>query len=184
MSDKKSLSNLIYRWRVRSGLLFVIPVIFLAQPNLNSLLAGMGFTVLGLLLRGWACGHLSKEKHLTTSGPYRYTRNPLYLGSFIMGLGLVAASRSWWVGGLFLIYFLLFFPIAIIREKEKMFELFPQEYADYSQHVPLFFPTWKPFSRAEAKAFQWSQYKINREYRAFVAGIIFWALLILKTLLF
>jgi protein-S-isoprenylcysteine O-methyltransferase Ste14 len=127
MVTKTDIAQFLYRKRVRSSLISVIAAVILARPNLLSLLAGAGFITLGLLLRGWACGHLTKDRELTTSGPYRYTRNPLYLGSLWIALGVTAASRSWWVAALFALNFLLF----------------------------------------------WDLYKINKEYRALVAALIF-----------
>ena len=78
----------------------------------------------GLLLRAWASGHLRKEKELTISGPYQYTRNPLYLGSLVIGAAIVIGCRSWWIFVIFILYFLLFYPVAVLFEQEKMIALF------------------------------------------------------------
>lgn len=164
---------MIYRWRVRASLISVIAAVILARPNPQSLLAGAGFITLGLLLRGWACGHLTKDSELTTSGPYRYTRNPLYFGSLWIAIGVTAASRSWWVAALFALNFLIFYPITIYRERAAMKELFPEAYAEYSRGVPLFFPGWRPYSGSKDKSFSWDLYKANKEYRALVAALIF-----------
>ena len=91
MSDSKIITT-IYKWRVRFGLLALILTVLFARPNLISLLTGLTVTILGLILRLWACGHLKKEKELTTSGPYRHTRNPLYLGNVIIGIGVVIGA--------------------------------------------------------------------------------------------
>ena len=80
---------------------------------------------MGLLIRTWSAGHLRKEKELAISGPYQYTRNPLYLGNFVIGVSAAFASRSWWVLGYFAAYFLLFYPLVIKREMKSMKELFP-----------------------------------------------------------
>jgi len=71
--DKMKPTDIIYRWRVRGHFISIILAVILAKPNIYSLLSGIGFVVLGLLLRGWACGHLKKEKRLAVSGPYKYT---------------------------------------------------------------------------------------------------------------
>jgi protein-S-isoprenylcysteine O-methyltransferase Ste14 len=182
--DKASFIACIYRWRVRFSLAGLISAVLLARPNFHSLLAGMGFCILGLLLRAWACGHLKKDVRLTTTGPYRYTRNPLYLANLIIGLSVVAAARSWWVLGIFSFYFLLFYPVIIKREKEKMEEFFPEKYAEYSKKVPLFFPSVRPFPSVPGISFDWTLYKKNRERRAAVAAVFFWAALTLKMLVF
>ncbi len=182
MQDKRrpDIMHLLYRWRVRVSLLSVLTALVMARPNGYSLLAGMGFIMLGLLWRGWACGHLTKDRELTTSGPYRYTRNPLYLGSLLIAIGVTASSRSWWVAALFVLNFLAFYSAAIFREKKVMQELFPDAYAEFSRLVPLFFPSWKPNPQARMKAFSWELYKSNKEYRALQAAVLFLLLLTLR----
>jgi protein-S-isoprenylcysteine O-methyltransferase Ste14 len=162
----------------------VLASLVLARPSPRFLLIGMGFMALGLLLRGWACGHLSKESELTTSGPYCYTRNPLYLGSMIIGIGVTTAARSWWVAGLFALNFLLIYPVAVRKEREIMQRLFPDAYAEFSRRVPLFFPRWKPNPHARDKSFSWALYKTNKEYRALKASLLYAVFLILKLLCF
>ena len=176
--------QILNRWRVRAGLPSVLFTIFLAKPNYYSLLSGFGFYLLGMLLRAWSSGHLKKEVELTTSGPYRYTRNPLYLGNLLMGMGVVAAARSWGVLIVIGLYFLVFYPAIILREKEKMRELYPEQYRDYSAQVPLLLPTWKSYSQAPPRVFSWSFYQRNKEFRAIYASLIFWGLMILKIVLF
>ena len=177
---KSNLKRKIYPWRVRSGAAGIIPALILSRPNIYSLLAGVGLTFAGLFLRAWASGHLRKEKELTISGPYQHTRNPLYLGSLVMGAAIVIGCRSWWVLGIFTLYFLLFYPAAVLFEQEKMIELFPEAYAAYSREVPLFFPVFKPAQLKPNITFSWALYKQNKEIRAFWGALIFWALVTLK----
>jgi len=110
--NNSPLITKLYAWRIRANLICIIAAVILARPTPLTLTSGFGFIILGLILRGWAAGHLRKEKELTVSGPYRYTRNPLYLGSLIIGIGSVAACRSWIVLGLFAAYFLIFYTVA------------------------------------------------------------------------
>ncbi|MFP4082586.1 MAG: methyltransferase family protein [Candidatus Aminicenantes bacterium] len=178
------LESTIYRWRVRAGLMGTVLAIILAQPTLPSFLAGLGISSSGLLLRAWASGYLKKEKELTVSGPYRFTRNPLYLGNLIIGIGMAAASCSWWVGGIFTAYFLLFYPLILKKEKEKMKSLFPKEYETYKNKVPFFFPHLRPPLPSKKNKFSWRIYQKNKEYRALVGTIIFWLFMAAKVLLF
>lgn len=160
----------------------VIAAIVLADPALWSLLAGIGLTLVGLAVRTWACGYLEKEKTLTISGPYRYTRNPLYLGSLMIGIGVVVGSRSWWVFACALVLFGFFYPAAILSERRKMQQLFPEEYSGYSRRVPLFLSKfWSPLGRPpQDSGFDWDLYKKNQEYRALLGSAIFWLLLTAK----
>jgi protein-S-isoprenylcysteine O-methyltransferase Ste14 len=181
---ERRLTRFICRWRVRISLVFIIAAIVLADPSLWSLLAGAGLTVIGLLIRTWACGHLEKEKTLAISGPYRYTRNPLYFGSLVIGMGVVIGARSWWVFACAFVLFALFYPVAILSEKQKMEKLFPEEYSMYCKKVPLFLPKFWALLPRQNSCFAWTVYKKNREYRALAGSAFFWLILTAKYILF
>ena len=85
------------RIRVPLGFLFAIFYFYVAHPTWASIAAGLALAAPGVLIRALASGHIHKNEQLTTSGPYAYTRNPLYLGSFIIALGFAVASRSLWI---------------------------------------------------------------------------------------
>lgn len=179
---KNDLISLLYRWRVRAALLAAILVLLLARPTVPSLWGGMVVCSAGLLIRAWASGHLKKEKELATSGPYQYCRNPLYLGNFILGLGMALGSGSLWVLAVFILYFLLFYPAVILRETRRMIDLFPEKYEDYRKRVPLFFPAFRS-SAATPSKFRWARYMNNKEYRAIFGTLVFFLLLAAKHLL-
>lgn len=174
----------IYRWRVRSSLFLLILIIILAKPTWISILIGLAVCSLGLLIRVWASGHIKKEKELAVSGPYQYTRNPLYLGNFVLGLSVAVGTNSWGCVLIFAAYFLVFYPPVIKEERERMKRLFPAKYEEYKKHVPLFFPKLKPLFSAGPIKFSWSLYRKNREYRALFGSFIFWAILVGKMLIF
>jgi protein-S-isoprenylcysteine O-methyltransferase Ste14 len=181
MSDKH-LTDRLYSWRVRFGFFGIILSIILSEPNFFSMLGGVIITAAGLILRAWACGHLRKEKELTTTGPYSYTRNPLYLGNMIIGIGVVVGSRSLWILCYFILYFLIFYSIAVRKEKEKMKKLYPDQYNEFSQKVSLFFPSFKSAYPYKKNSFNWDFYKTNREQRALIGAILFWLLMLAKNL--
>ena len=172
--------NKLYRWRVRAGFIGLILAVLLSRPTLFSILVGIAICLLGLGLRAWACGHIKKEKELAVSGPYQFTRNPLYLANFIIGVSVATASYSWWMAGIFAVYFLLFYPVALKREREKMKALFPGEYEKYKKKVPLFFPSFRHYIGLQAPRFSWQLYFKNKEYRALLGALIFWLIIILK----
>jgi len=178
-----NLKEIVYEWRVRAGFLCLILVVLLARPVLASFLAGTGICCLGLLIRTWAAGHLKKEKELTVSGPYHYTRNPLYLGNFVIGTSVVIASRSWWILGLFIVYFLLFYPLVIKKEEEKMKALFPNEFEEYRKKVSLLFPSLRHPAYPRKNRFSLKLYRKNREWRALIGGFIFWLILLFKMII-
>jgi len=177
---ERKLRRILYRWRVRSAILFLVAVLVLARPTPLWLVLGGAVSLWGLGIRAWASGHIRKEKILAVTGPYRYSRNPLYLGNFFLGLGIALGTHSRWGMGIFLLYFLIFYPPVILEERERMRRLFPGEYDAYRKNVPLFFPT---FSSGLPKgSARWSSalYRKNGEYRAFVGTVIVWAIFALK----
>ena len=94
------------RWRVPLGFLCAILFMVFAQPRPTTLAVGAVVSILGLAIRAWASGHIRKNSALATSGPYAFTRNPLYLGSFLLGVGFTIASGFWPLGILFALLFL------------------------------------------------------------------------------
>jgi protein-S-isoprenylcysteine O-methyltransferase Ste14 len=180
---KLKLEKWIYRWRVRTGSFCVILIVVLAKPNIRFLLGSVGICSIGLLIRAWASGHLVKEKELAISGPYQYTRNPLYFGNLILGIGVAMGANSWAALVIFLAYFSLFYPFVIKREIERMKELFPEKYDEYKKRVPLFFPSFRHGSPSNSR-FSWSLYMKNKEYRALLGTVLFGLLLMGKMLLF
>jgi len=179
---KSALRETLNRLRVRAGLFIAVAVIVLARPTWSSILTGILISFLGLAVRAWASGHLRKEKVLAVSGPYRYSRNPLYLGNFLLGIGITAGARSWWVLGLCIAYYALFYPMMIRRERERMKNLFPRQYHEYGKRVPLFFPN--PLKHLPANGrFSWSLYRQNKEYRALYGTVLVWLVLAAKLLL-
>jgi protein-S-isoprenylcysteine O-methyltransferase Ste14 len=179
---ERGLIKILYKWRVRVSLLFVVAAIVLAEPELWPIFIGVGLTLIGLVIRTWACGHLEKEKKLTTSGPYRYTRNPLYFGNLLIGLGVVIGSQSWWVLGSAIVVFVIFYPAIILSEKQKMEGLFPLEYAEYKSRVPLFFPSYFSTWPRQKTRFRWTRYKKNKESRAIIGSALVWLILTAKFL--
>ncbi len=80
--------------RVLAVWLLVAALVLLSEPTPGSVSAGFVFVVLGEILRCWAAGHLHKTVKLITSGPYRYTRNPLYLGRLLVFTGIATNGQS------------------------------------------------------------------------------------------
>src|SRR5467141_2037019 len=110
-------SKIARRIRVPLGFLFAVLYFWLARPSWRSLILGAIVVVLGLLIRALASGHVRKNEALATSGPYACTRNPLYLGSLLMGVGFAVAARSWWVGvALVLMFFAIYLPVILDEE--------------------------------------------------------------------
>ena len=175
------------RWRVSLGFVLGMACLIFAQPSRWVLLSGGTIALVGVGVRALAAGHLKKSISLATTGPYGYTRNPLYFGSFLMGLGFAIAGNSLALGLAFLGLFLLVYWPVMRREADSLRNQFGGAYNEYAGQVPLFFPLGRmgrPGQSAleasiEGSGFRWEHYRRNREYRAalgYVAGMSFLAL--------
>lgn len=185
----------VQRWRVPLGFVVAALFIVLARPRAATLAIGGAVAVCGLLVRAWASGHIRKNDALATSGPYAYTRNPLYLGTFILGAGFtIAAAGNWWLlyvvlGGMFAALFLgIYLPVMRV-EALTLAQLFGEDYRRYAQSVPLLFPRFTPYrdeddgARSRGLKFDLSLYLRYREYRAALGLLLGWSVLALKALL-
>lgn len=191
---EKRLTFRKFAQRIRVPVGFVLAPLLLisAKPTVASIAAGAVVSVIGLMIRAWASGYLRKNQELTTSGPYARTRNPLYLGTFILGAGIAISSGALWFVALFMALYLLIYVPVMFAEAETMRHLFPKEYDHYSQRVPLFLPRLTPY-RAQGvqpgadarneKSFDTSRYLKHREYRAAVGLAVVYALLAAKLFL-
>ncbi len=162
-------SRIARRIRVPLGFAFTVLYFWLARPTWLFLAIGAVFIVPGLLIRALASGHVRKNEALATSGPYAYTRNPLYLGSLLIGIGFAMAARSWWIGGvLVLMFFAIYMPV--IRSEETFLrEKFP-EFDEYSKRVPRMFPRLMPASSDANGGFSLELYLKHREWNALLGS--------------
>lgn len=171
----------IQRWRVPLGFLFAALFILFARPRAATLVTGAAVSLVGILLRAWASGHIRKNDALAVSGPYAYTRNPLYLGSFVLGIGFTIGAGRWWLGIVFAAFFLgIYLPVMRV-ESATMSQLFGETFEAYAGAVPLFLPRLTPFrSGAASIGFDRRLYLRYREYRATLGLLIAWGLLVFK----
>lgn len=159
----KPYADAVARLRVTAGFIMVAAFAWFSHPDLLSLALGLPLSACGLALRAWAAGHLAKDQRLATSGPYSFTRNPLYLGTLITALGFAAAGRSLGLALLFAALFALVYLPAIELEEQHLGEILPG-YRAFAARVPLLFPRWP--SRFGPDRFSPALYRRNREYQA------------------
>jgi protein-S-isoprenylcysteine O-methyltransferase Ste14 len=180
MSRKRATP--IQRFRVPLGFLFAAVFLFFARPEIWTIGIGAAIAVVGLLIRAWASGHIRKNQTLAVSGPYAYTRNPLYLGSFILGVGFTIAAGVWWLALLFIALFLgIYLPVMRV-EAGELIEIFGEEYQRYAARVPLFFPRLTAVEQSETN-FDFALYLRYREYQA-ALGLVFALSILLAKALF
>jgi protein-S-isoprenylcysteine O-methyltransferase Ste14 len=175
-------SDFFARFRVRLGYLLAIVVLFLARPTLASILLGAVVGLFGLAIRACAAGHLHKQEVLTVTGPYAYTRNPLYFGSGFLTLSAALAMNSWIAATLLLLYFSLVYTFVMRREEKELCAKHADVFDRYASSVPLFFPRFRRQKQLGSPTghFSWAQYRKNHEYQA--AGGFFLLLVLLLIL--
>jgi protein-S-isoprenylcysteine O-methyltransferase Ste14 len=172
--------------RLRAVWLLVLPFFFLARPTPRLLLLGGAIAALGTTIRAWAAGTIHKERTLTTSGPYAHTRNPLYLGSFLIGTGATIAGGRWEFTVLFLAFFVVVYGRTMRAEAELLGERFGDRHAEYARNVPFFVPRPIPWRAPVAvgalaeEGFTLRQWRRNREYQALLGVAAAFAVLAAK----
>src|SRR5467141_1118288 len=166
--------NFFVRWRVRLGYPLAIAVLYFSLPTPRSILVGALAGVIGLSVRAYAAGYLHKQEVLTVTGPYAYTRNPLYLGSAILALGAGIAMRSWISAFILIIYFAVFYSAVMRREAKELHLRHGASFEEYARTVPLFMPrlTAAKLPGDSAGSFSFAQYRKNHEWQA-ATGFLF-----------
>src|SRR5579875_2516201 len=171
--------------RIRVPLGFVTAAVFLifARPDPRWILWSLLPVAAGLLLRGYAAGYVKKNAELTRTGPYAYTRNPLYLGSMLIAFGFAVAAGRIWLGVLLVGLFLLIYWPTILSEEAYLRGAFAG-FDAYAAAVPRLLPRLTParFGTSEAVGagrFSAERYRHHREYNALMgAGALYAALLV------
>jgi protein-S-isoprenylcysteine O-methyltransferase Ste14 len=164
------VAEALARRRVSLGFVFGAIVLWFADPTWATLLAGGILATTGEGIRIWAAGHLEKNREVTRSGPYRWLRHPLYLGSALIAAGIVVASDSRIVAALVAIYVFTTIPAAIVSEEAHLREKFGGDYDAYTTRQAA--PMSRHFSTARAR--------YNREHHTVAGVLIGFALLALK----
>src|SRR5665213_3058259 len=168
--------------RIRVPLGFVVAAVFLvfAAPTWRSLTWSLLLVVPGVWLRGYAAGYVKKNAELTVTGPYAYTRNPLYLGSMSIAFGFAVAAGRWWLVVLLVGMFLAIYVPTILSEETFLRGAFP-EFGAYAERVPRLLPRLTPARfGAVAGRFSGERYLHHREYNAGMGAAAIYAVLILR----
>lgn len=166
----------------RIALSFVAGGLFLyfATPASATILIGIPFILVGEAIRTWASGFIKKDKELAQEGPYALTRNPLYLGNFLIGLGFSTMAGNIVLIATFLIIFTLIYSVTIKNEEKRLFDEFGDVFRAYKDRVPVFFPrlslkSSSPFRQRDVSGsvsyFDWQLFLRHREHHTWL-GII------------
>jgi protein-S-isoprenylcysteine O-methyltransferase Ste14 len=178
--------------RIRVPLGFVVAAVFLvfARPSWRSLGWSLLLVVPGLWLRGYAAGYVKKNAELTRSGPYAYSRNPLYLGSMAIAFGFAVAAGRWWLGVLLALLFLAIY-LPTIRSEEAFLRATFGGFDEYAQRVPRLLPRLTPArfkdhiepAGGPGQRFSGARYRKHREDNSSMGAAAIYAALALRMLL-
>ena len=167
------ITRALARRRVPLGYVLAMLAFYIADPAPRSLAIGAAVAVVGEALRIWAAGHLEKGREVTTSGPYAFTRHPLYAGSTLMGAGFAIAANSVVVAAMVVVYLGVTITAAIASEEAHLTDKFGARYPEYRQGTAV--PAARRFSLERALR--------NREYRALAGAVATFLLLAAKVYL-
>lgn len=181
MSERTKWQTIARRIRVPLGFVFAAVFLWLARPTWLTMLASLVLVVPGVWLRAYAAGYVRKNAELTLTGPYAYTRNPLYLGSMLIAFGFAAAAASWVILILLATLFAVIYIPTIQSEEGYLREHFAG-FGEYAAKVPRLLPrltaaAFPANENASGGRFSTVQWRHHREYNALMgAGAIYLAL--------
>lgn len=173
-------SRIARRIRVPLGFVFAAFFLWLARPTGLFLMLSLILVFPGLWLRGYASGYVKKNAEVTMTGPYAYTRNPLYLGSMLIAFGFALAARSAWIALALAVLFAAIY-VPVIRSEEAFLRASFAGYDEYAARVPRLIPRLRPAgAQAGTGGFSGELYRKHREYNALMGAVAIYAALLLK----
>jgi protein-S-isoprenylcysteine O-methyltransferase Ste14 len=181
VSERTKWQTIARRIRVPLGFVFAAVFLWLARPTWLTMLASLVLVMPGVWLRAYAAGYVRKNAELTLTGPYSYTRNPLYLGSMMIAFGFAAAAASWVILILLATLFAVIYIPTIQSEEGYLREHFAG-FDEYAAKVPRLLPrltaaAFPANENASGGRFSAVQWRHHREYNALMgAGAIYLAL--------
>jgi protein-S-isoprenylcysteine O-methyltransferase Ste14 len=181
-------------WRLVLCYIGILILIYFSEPTPVAAGLGLVFVAAGQLLRVWAAGHLVKNKRLTTTGPYAYVKNPLYLGAITIVMGFcIVGMPPWnlqptWRDPRLILYlvflaafFLYYMPRKMKIEGDRLRAIYGDDYARYDKSVPDMLPRLTPYRSGDGTRWSWAQTVDNSEHGTIMSLGVGLALILLRT---
>jgi len=194
--EQDTNAGTLERWgkiarRIRVPLGFLTAALYVFEllrhaPSKTAMAWSLPLVLAGLWLRGYAAGYVKKNRELTQTGPYAYTRNPLYLGSILIAAGFAVALLSWAVGLMLSAMFLIIY-VPVIASEERFLRSNFADFEAYCERVPRLIPRVMRAARGGSQTevlpgkFSFALYLRHREYNAAIgAALLYLSLLFLR----
>lgn len=175
----RNATEILIKYRALIGIITLVVVLVLAEPSARSIVSGFFFMMLGMFFRAWSSGYIDKDRELATEGPYSLTRNPLYFGNLLIGIGIAISSNQPVAALVSAVYYLFFFTFLIVIERKRMKKRFGARYEEWARKANIFFPKIKKVTQFN---FNIALYMKNREYRVLFYSLFVIAVLVVKYL--
>lgn len=158
---------------------FVVWLFVTARTTERSLRLGIVLLAVGQAIRFWANGYVGHRKvgtscmgtpkvgHIVTAGPYAFTRNPLYLGSMIIGFGFCVIVNNLWLGFSMIAGFYLIYGRKIADEEAGLEKEWKKEFTVYRSAVPRWLPTWRRYPSRWGN-WDWRGVAASKEWKTLV----------------
>jgi len=169
-----------HRFRQFTGIAFLILMTAVGQPRPAWYLPGALLTVLGIIVRLWASGHVKKDKVLATTGPYAFVRHPLYVGNHLVMLGFCLASGLWWSFVLWLFISFYFYPQTIRHEDRLLARLFPGQWEPWAERTRALIPRVTPYQSGQTADWSFRQ-SLRKNGEPIIAALLLLCLYLLYT---
>ena len=148
-------------------------LVFYARPTAPYFLTGLALVIPGELIRIWAAGHLRKNQEVTTTGPYAYVKNPLYLGTLLIMIGYCLMARNLVVFFIGLaVFFFYYVPFKKHRESARLQERFGDAWTVYDWAVPDYLPRLSPYPKRGTQPWRWAVFLDNSEHETAIVVLL------------
>jgi len=150
------IANFLFKYRSYTPIPLALYILINSYFEIQNSLIGLTLIFIGELLRIWAVSYAGGITRTTkvgapslcTTGPYSYTRNPLYIGNIIIYTGVVYVAGSYNILSMLIItwtFFIIQYYLIIKLEQNRLIEIFGKEYKTYMDNVPILFPRLSPW---------------------------------------
>ncbi len=166
-SQKPGFANLLFKYRSYTPIPFIAVALVFADPGGWPLWVGLALMLFGEAIRVWALGYIGPVSRtdvplgesLVSNGPYAYTRNPLYIGNFLITVGAALYSGALlpWLPIAVAVFFIVQYIIIIPLEEAGLKRGKGEVFADYLKRVPPVFPRFIPYVNRSSHSFEGGQ---------------------------